>query len=101
MSDQSDDDLLKVDAASDEEEPTVLDLGDMDAAIIFRQNGEFESFMPAIEDDGEFVEAGSPAMVVAVLMYLLANEERFAALEQEFMEHCMNSAQEPVETLLH
>lgn len=69
-----------------EDEVTTLELANEDAAVILRADGGIESFLP--ENDDEYIEPGSPTMVAAVLMYILSDDNRYRALENEFLDMC-------------
>lgn len=81
----------------DEAMPTIV-LGDGDAAIIIKSTGDIESLMPVDGDDSQDVSPGSPTVIVAVLMYLLTDENRYRAIEAEFLSLCRQSGDK---TMLH
>ncbi len=76
-----------------------VDLDTGDAAIIIRTNGDIETILPIGPDDSD-IRPGDPTMVAGILIYILTDEKRFAALQQEFIELCNKAKTEP-EKLLH
>lgn len=81
------------------DETLVLEYGD--AAIIVREDGTLETFLPP-EDDGVLIAPGSATMVASVLLYLLTDENRYMALEAEFIDLCRkNQAEEEALKVYH
>lgn len=93
----SDDDIR-----DDDDDMTMLELEEDDAALILRANGDIESFIPEL-GDAQTVQRGTPLMMAAVLMYILSDEKRYQALEEEFLDLCQETPPPnmPPNKLLH
>lgn len=87
------------DKSGDDKDMPLIELEDGDAAIVIRTTGDVESFMP-VGDDEDTVTSGSPALVSAVLMYILTDENRYRALEEEFLDLC-HASQKTDKRMMH
>lgn len=67
------------------EEVDGIELDEGDAALVLRKDGRIQHVVSNLKDGDEVFE-GSPEMQIAVLLYVLTDENRYRALEDEFLQ---------------